>query len=259
MEFQYYAVLIGLLVGGLVGLTGLGGGVLLLPLLILGLRVAPIVAVGSGAAFSALTKIGAAVVHWRQGSVDWRLALAMAVGSVPGALVGVGLVVFLRSRYGDAVNNILATWIGILLVVIPLLMVAQGRIDQPGGSRLRDRLPRWVSPYNGAVFTGLVGGFLVGLTSVGSGSVIMMLLLLFYHRPPIVLIGTDIFHAVILMTVTGLFYLGLGTVDVRLVFWLLVGSVPGVLLGTKLTAVVPAIWLRRVLMVVLLISGALMV
>lgn len=255
MDYSLSAALIGFVVGGLVSLTGLGGGVLLLPLLILGLRVPPIVAVGSDATFMFLTKLGAAMLHWRRGHVDWRLATAMALGSVPGALVGLGFLVLLRSRYGAGVNDILRTLIGVLLVVIPLFMVVQSRVKERGGASLRDRLPHWVNRYSGAVFTGLIGGILVGLTSVGSGSVIMMLLLLFYRRPPAVLVGTDIFHAVILTGVTGLAHLGLGTVDLRLVGWLVVGSMPGVLLGSSLTAFVPAAWLRQALLLLLLVVG----
>jgi uncharacterized membrane protein YfcA len=254
MEYVLYTALIGLLVGSLVSLTGLGGGVLLLPLLILGLQIPPIVAVGSGAVFSALTKIGAAVLHWRRGNVDWELVVYMIWGSVPGALSGVGLLAFLRSRYGEGINDILSTVIGVLLVAIPLLMIVQGPLEE-SRKTFRERLPHWVTRYNGAMFTGFVGGALVGLTSVGSGSVIMMLLLLFYSRKPRVLVGTDIFHAVILMMVTGVAHFGLGTVDIRLVGWLLAGSVPGVFLGSRLIAFFPGRWLRRVLLGILLASG----
>jgi uncharacterized membrane protein YfcA len=258
MDYSLSAAFIGFVVGGLVSLTGIGGGVLLLPMLILGLRVPPIVAVGSDATFMFLTKLGAAILHWRQGHVDWRLAMTMALGSVPGALVGLGILVSLRSHYGEGVNDILRPLIGVLLVVIPLLMLVQNRVEGYRGALLRNHLPGWVNRYNGAIFTGLIGGVLVGLTSVGSGSVIMMLLLLFYHRPPAVLVGTDIFHAVILTGVTGLAHLGLGTVDVGLVGWLLVGSVPGVVLGSRLTVLVPAVRLRQGLLILLFTTGIIM-
>jgi uncharacterized protein len=255
MDYSLAAVLIGFVVGGMVSLSGLGGGVLLLPLLIFGLHVPPIVAVGSGAVFSALTKSGAALLHWRQGHVDWRLAMALALGSVPGALAGMELLTQLHSHYGEGVNDILNTTIGVLLVVIPLLMVLQSRLEENAGTSLRDRLPSWINRYNGAIFSGLIGGTLVGVTSVGSGSVIMMMLLLFYSRPPAVLVGTDIFHAVILTGVAGLAHLGLGTVDLSLVGWLVVGSVPGVMLGSSLATLVPAIWLRQGLLVLLFTTG----
>jgi len=247
--------LIGFVVGALIGLTGLGGGVLLLPLLIYGVQTPPLVAIGSGAAFSALTKVSAAVVHWRQGNVDWALAGAMAVGSVPGALAGVAILGYLRSRYGEGVNDLLMTLIGVLLVTVPLLLVFQHRLERSGGISFREYLPRWLNRYNGAFFIGIEGGLLVGLTSVGAGSVIILLLLLFYRLTPQVLVGTDIVHAVILTGVTGIAHLGLGTVDFGLVGWLIVGSMPGVLIGSALTRVVSGSRIRGVLLVVLLTTG----
>ena len=246
---------IGLLVGTLVGLTGLGGGVLLLPLLIYGLQAPPIVAVGSSAAFSSLTKLSGAVVHWRQGNVDWGLAGALAMGSIPGGLVGVALLAHLRSRFGEGINDLLTTFIGVLLVLVPLLMIFQPRIERCGGLCLRDQLPQWLNRYNGAFFVGIHGGLLVGLTSVGAGSIIILLLLLFYRMTPAALVGTDIVHAVVLTGVTGIAHFGLGTVDLGLVGWLIVGSTPGVLLGSALTKVVPGIWLRWVLIAVLVMTG----
>ena len=258
MDQTLYAVLIGFLVGGLVGLTGLGGGVLMLPLLILGLRVPPLVAIGTDVVCSFFTKIFGAAVHWRRGNVDWRLVWLLARGSIPGAVMGLGVLAYLRAVLGDGVNDILHSLIGVLLLVIPLLMIVQGHSRQQGHG-LRERLPRWVTRTRGALFAGLAGGALVGLTSVGSGSVIMLLLLLFLRRSPRMLVGTDIAHAVILMGVTGLGHLTLGTVDLRLVAALLVGSVPGVLVGSGLSGVFPAELLRRVLLVLLIVAGTYMV
>lgn len=259
MDPQFHIVFIGLLVGVLVGLSGLGGGVLLLPLLILGAGVPPLVAVGSGAVFSALTKIGGSLMHYRRGNVDVKLGLAMSLGSIPAALAGVGLLALLMAEYGEDLNQILGKVIGILLIVIPAIMFLQRRLWEGEDRPLRDQLPRWINRYHGAVVTGLVGGFLVGITSVGSGSVIMVMLLLFYRLAPAVLVGTDIFHAVILTGVAGLAHFWLGTVDLPLVVWLVVGSLPGVVLGTKLTGVVPADWLRRVLLVLIFVTGAVLV
>jgi uncharacterized membrane protein YfcA len=253
-----YIALIGLLVGVLVGLTGLGGGVVLLPLLILVLKVPSLVAVGSGAVFSALTKIGGASLHWRRGNVDLGLALPMAAGSVPGALLGVWGLAILDSRYGDGLNDALTHFIGLLLIIVPVLLLTQNLVMEYREGPFSDYVPGWIQPWHGAVFTGLVGGVLVGMTSVGSGSVIMILLILFYRRKPKVLVGTDIFHAVILTGVAGLGHMKLGTVNYSLVGWLLVGSIPGVLLGSRLTGVVAPARLRQVLLAVLIITGIVM-
>ena len=106
------------------------------------------------------------------------------------------------------------------------------------------------------VVIGLGAGFLVGMTSVGSGSIVMMLLLLFYSYPPKIMVGTDIVHAVLLTGVTSLLHFRLGNVDLSLVGWLLVGSIPGGLIGSYLTPHVPVLWLRRILCTVLLGTGA---
>jgi uncharacterized membrane protein YfcA len=182
----------------------------------------------------------------------------MVLGSVPGALLGVLLLSQLRSQYGDGIDELLTRFIGVLLIVIPVLMMAQEYKLGPRGESTNAKSPVSTKTFLGAVITGLVGGVLVGMTSVGSGSVIMMLLILFYRREPKVLVGTDIFHAVILTGVAGLGHMKLGTVDYSLVGWLLVGSIPGVLVGSRLTDFVAPARLRQVLLAVLIIAGIVM-
>jgi len=123
-------ILVGFFVGTLIGLTGLGGGVLLLPILIFGLRVPAIVAVGSDAVFNFFTKIPASIVHLRKGTVRRKVVLALAVGSVPGSALGVTYLTHLRHLYGNGVNDVIKTAIGILLVFIPMLLMFQTRIEE---------------------------------------------------------------------------------------------------------------------------------
>jgi len=243
---------VGLLVGTLVGLTGLGGGVLLLPILIFGLRVPPIVAVGSDAAFNVLTKTGVGFLHWRHGNVNWRLVSALSLGSVPGALGGVLLLARLRSVYGDAVNDILRTFIGVLLVCVPVLLLA----EEPLEKYFAPWKQSGPTSFAGISAIGLFSGLLVGMTSAGSGSIVMTLLLLWTTYSPTMLVGTDIVHAVVLTGFTSFLHLRLGTVDPTLVFPLLVGSVPGSLMGLRLCTLVPKLWLRRTLYFILLATGA---
>ena len=242
---------IGLLVGTLVGLTGLGGAVLLLPVLIFGLDVSPIVAVGSDAAFSALTKTGAGLLHWRHGNVNWRLVSALALGSIPGAFAGVLLLARLRSVYGSEVNDVLRSFIGVLLVSVPVLVLAAEPLEKYI-SRWKQSRPTSLKAVS---VIGLFSGFLVGMTSVGSGSLIMILLLLLTTYSPTMLVGTDIAHAVVLMGFTSLFHLRLGTVDPTLVFPLLIGSLPGSLIGVRLSTLIPKVWLKRTLCFILLATG----
>jgi len=251
MELVTAKILIGFAVGTLIGLTGLGGGVLLLPILIFGLRVPAIVAVGSDALFNFLTKIPAGILHLRKGTVRKKVVAAMAVGSVPGSLLGVSLLQHLRNVYGGGVNDFIKSAVGLLLVCIPTLLLFQSRIEE----HLAKRKPTLKSLI-GMSFIGLFGGFLVGMTSVGSGSIIMMLLLLFYTYAPKVMVGTDIVHAVILTGVTSLLHARLGNVDIWLVIPLLCGSIPGGILGSHLSTRVPVLWLRRILCAVLLTTGA---
>src|SRR5271166_901768 len=244
-------ILIGFLVGTLIGLTGVGGGVLLLPILIFVLRVPPILAVGSDALFNFVTKIGSAWVHIRKGTVKRRVVMCLASGSVPGSIAGVSLLGHLRTVYGAGVNTFITTAVGILLICVPTLMLFQRRIEE----HVAHRSPTLQS-FVGMSAIGLAGGFLVGMTSVGSGSIIMMLLLLFYSFSPKVMVGTDIVHAVILTGVTSLLHFRLHNIDPYLVGPLVIGSIPGGLFGSHLSTRLPVLWLRRLLCAVLLATGA---
>src|SRR5246127_5165684 len=251
MDLTAAKILVGFFVGTLIGMTGLGGGVLLLPILIFGLRVPAIVAVGSDALFNFFTKIPASILHLKKGTVRRKVVLALSTGSVPGSILGVKLLMHIRHLYGDGVNNFIKMAVGVLLIIIPLLLLLQGRIEERVANR-----PPTMKGFAGMVIIGVVAGFLVGMTSVGSGSIIMMLLLLFYSFPPKVNVGTDIVHAVVLTGVTGFLHFRLGNVDPGLVVTLLIGSIPGGLLGSYLSTRVPVLWLRRILCVLLLITGA---
>lgn len=251
MELIALKILIGLIVGTLIGLTGLGGGVLLLPLLIFGLRVPAIIAVGSDAAFNFLTKIPSSVVHLRKGTVRRKVVIALASGSIPGSILGVRFLQHLRMLYGTGVNDFIKMAVGILLIVVSMLLLLQRRIEAQVANR-----PPTAKSFAGMVVIGLFAGFLVGMTSVGSGSIIMMLLLLFYSYPPKVMVGTDIVHAVLLTGCTSFLHFRLGNVDASLVGYLLIGSIPGGLIGSHLSTHVPVLWLRRILCVILLTTGA---
>src|SRR5579864_3329374 len=246
---------VGLAVGIMVGLTGVGGGALLVPILVLFMRVPPIVAVGTGALFVAATKIGAAWSYHRQGHVEMRLVGRMALGSIPGALLGVGGLALLRAHIGNGVNEILRIMIGTILILTPIIAFLKRYLERKGKKSLRDRLPSYITATNGAVVVGFVGGCLVGMTSMGSGSIIMTLLLLFYSRSVPTLVGTDIAHAAILGAVAGAGHLVLGTVDFRLLAALLLGSIPGAWFAAHMATSVRTLWLRRMLFSVLVVAG----
>jgi uncharacterized protein len=246
-------IAVGLVVGTLVGLTGLGGGMVLLPVLISILGVPPIVAVGSDAVINCVTKIGAGGLHWRQGNVSWPIVLSLAYGSIPGAILGVAVLAWVRASYGDGVNDFLRVAIGALLVLIPIgyLFNLRSPAPQISLSQLHKTKFRF-----GVTLIGFCAGILVGLTSIGSGSVILMLLLVFYGFAPAMMVGTDIIHAVLLAGLTGLMQFKLGNVDLALVLCVLVGSVPGGLLGAYLTNHVSASRLKQILCALLIAVGA---
>jgi uncharacterized protein len=215
------------------------------------LGIPPIVAVGSDAAFGSLTKLGAAFPHWRQRTVNWSLVFSLVLGSIPGAFGGVLFLARLRMVYGNGVNDILKSVIGVLLVFIPLLLLSQGIFRKSTITMSRLMLSSGI----GVSLIGLLAGFLVGVSSVGSGTVVLVLLVLLSHCSPAVLVGTDIVHAVILTGFTSLLYLRLGTVDFGLIMPLLIGSIPGALIGARLGTQLPSPWLKRVLCVTLLAAG----
>ena len=251
MHLALAKVFTGLVVGALVGFTGIGAGVVLLPILIFGFRVPALIAVGSDAVFSSITKLGSGYLHYRQGTVNRSLVAALLTGSVPGAITGVALLAFLRAHYGSGVNEFLKVVTGVLLIAIPRLLLFQGQSRRGNGRLLTESGFR-----PAAISIGLLAGFLVGMTSIGSGTVTMMLLLVMFTLSPVLIVGTDIVHAVVLTGFTSVLHMRLGTVDPVLVGYLLIGSIPGAVLGTRLSNLLPGHWLKRILCCALLVTGA---
>lgn len=245
--------LAGLLVGLLVGMTGMGGGSLMTPLLVLIFGFKPTVAIGTDILHGAIFKSFGAVRHRQLGTVHARLTCWMLLGSAPTSLLGVGLATWLKHRYGDGFEDVAARILGVALIVggISFLIKAfvRGRqtSDAPFLLTNRDRAI--------AVLLGLSGGFIVGLTSVGSGTFFGLVMLLVFPLTAAKIVGTDIFHAAALLWVAGIGHLVAGNVDLTATAWLLVGSVPGVLLGSQVTVKLPDRTLRVGLATVLTLSG----
>ncbi len=256
--------LIGLIIGFLIGLTGMGGGSLMTPVMILIMGVKPVVAVGTDIAYGAITRIFGGVAHWRQGTVHRKTAYLLAVGSVPSTIVGVGLTSAVKERYPDLVNIFLLRAVGVVLIFVAIVMVAQPALRQLAERRrdservdfrdqlmqLGDRKP-WILPLVGAVV-----GFMVGLTSVGSGTLIILSLLFLYPRwESKDLVGTDVFHASMLVSAAGIAQFAAGNVNIGMTASLLIGAIPGVLLGSRLVVRFPDMVLRVGLATVLMVSG----
>jgi uncharacterized membrane protein YfcA len=239
----------GFVVGLLVGLTGMGGGVLMTPLLMLGLGMPATAAVGTDLAYSLFTKIAGSWQHLRQRTVDMALVRTLAMGSVPASIVAVGILAWLQHRQIRGLETTLARTIGGALVVAAALLAWRA---------LSGAMPQ-VHPVEhrriAIIAVGALGGLLVGLTSVGSGSVIMALLVFFVPLEPRTLVGSDVVHGAILVGVAAAGHALLGNVDAGLAAQLLVGSVPGVIIGSRLTLRTPRPLLQAALALLLILSG----
>jgi len=244
----------GLLIGVLVGLTGMGGGSLLTPILILLFGFKPSLAVGTDVLHGAVFKSFGAVRHRRLGTVHARLTLWMFLGSAPLSLVGVQLAEWMEGRYGDDVESVSAKVIGAALVLGGLGFLAKTFIKrgvQPVDAPfLLERRHRVI-----AFALGASGGFIVGLTSVGSGTFFGLVMLLVFPLTAAKIVGTDIFHAAALLWVAGASHLLHGNVDLGAMGSLLIGSIPGVLASSQFTLRVPDRGLRVGLAATLLLSG----
>jgi uncharacterized membrane protein YfcA len=244
----------GLLIGLLVGMTGMGGGSLMTPILILVFGFKPTLAVGTDILHGAVFKTFGAVRHRRLGTVHARMTFWMFLASAPMSLAGVQTAEWLQGRYGNGVESTSAKVIGAALVLGGLGFFAKTFVRrgvQPDNSPFvlanRDRVI--------SVALGGVGGFIVGLTSVGSGTFFALVMLLVFPLTAAKIVGTDIFHAAALLWVAGLAHLIHGNVDLGAMAWLLLGSIPGILLGSQMTVKLPERSLRVALATVLLASG----
>jgi uncharacterized membrane protein YfcA len=240
----------GFAVGVLIGLTGMGGGALMTPFLILVLGTRPVVAVGTDLVYGAITKVVGAILHWRQGTVDLRLALRLAATSVPaGLLAAAALRLFPDAADADrAVKQML----GMALIAVALLLMARirGALPLPLPERWRRALQG-----SGTYVAGAIVGALVGFTSVGSGSLLVPFLVSVFPLAAAQVVGTDVFHAAILVTVTAAAHAQGGTVDWPLAAMLLAGSVPGVAVGSWMTTRLPSRAVRAALAALLLVTG----
>jgi uncharacterized membrane protein YfcA len=246
-------VLAGLLIGTLVGMTGMGGGSLLTPILVLLLGFNPTVAIGTDIAHGAIFKTVGAIRHRGLGNVHARLSGWMFLGSAPASLLGVTLATWLKHRYGDSIDSVSSQVLGAALIFGCVGLAAKMLVrpkevpDRPFLLTNRDRIAGFL--------IGIVGGFVVGLTSVGTGVFFGLTLLVVFPLRAHKVVGTDIFHAAALLYVAGFGHFIAGNVDLGAVGWLLIGSIPGVLLGSQLTLAVNERLLRGVLATVLGLAG----
>ncbi|VAX04058.1 Putative sulfate permease [hydrothermal vent metagenome] len=244
-------------VGLLVGITGVGGGALMTPLLIFGFGISPAVAVGTDLVFAAITKASGVWIHARQSTVDWRVVGRLASGSLPAALLTLAVLGEVDTHSAEA-QGFITTLLGVALMLTAAALLWRSHLSKQPHSHDDDVERKgvvWIT-----VAAGVVLGVLVTLTSVGAGALGAAVLFWLYPRFSAVrVVGTDIAHAVPLTAVAGFGHWQMGSVDTGLLMMLLIGSLPGIYLGSRLSKKIPERWLRPALATLLLVIGFRMV
>jgi uncharacterized membrane protein YfcA len=247
-------ILFGLGVGFLVGLTGMGGGSLMTPLLVLVFGVKPTTAIGTDIAYAAITKTAGGWRHLRLKTVNMPLVYWMAAGSVPMAILGVWVLDLLKRKLGDDLDETVFAILAACLLVVGAATLLRGLFL---AKKIQERDDFEMHPRHkvAAVGIGATTGFVIGLSSAGSGTLIGMMLLTVFRLRPRKVVGTDVVHAAILLWAAGIAHWIGGNVDLVLTANILIGSVPGVIVGSQMSVKWPQGLLRGALGVVLIAAG----
>jgi uncharacterized membrane protein YfcA len=247
-------MLFGFGIGLLVGMTGMGGASLMTPLLILIFGVQPVTAIGTDIFYAAITKTVGGYKHLKLGTVHKGIAFWLAVGSVPSAIAGVWVIELLQRQYGDDLDAVVLGMLGGALLVVGIATLVRS-LFFTGVIQERSAIHLYRRHIIAAIVTGALTGFVIGLTSAGSGTLIAIGLIAIFRLTPQRVVGTDIFHAAILLWAAGIAHWVGGNIDFGLAATILVGSIPGVIVGTNLSVRAPQKFLRYALAVVLCASG----
>ncbi|MFZ5856561.1 MAG: sulfite exporter TauE/SafE family protein [Chloroflexota bacterium] len=240
----------GVIVGFLIGLTGMGGGALMTPFLIVFMKVNPVLAVGTDLTFAAITKIVSGIQHRRENNVSLRAVFWMAIGSLPASFLGAQFILA-QSDNTYLIEEFLPRFLGGVLIVVSLILFA--RVLRWLGPRERVEV-KWPKPW-ALIVIGAIGGALVGMTSIGGGTVIMALLLIFFSIPLNFMVGMDVVHGALLAVLSASNYVLAGKINVELVTLLLIGSLPGTWLGTIVVNRIDLRFVRGLLALLILGAG----
>jgi uncharacterized membrane protein YfcA len=252
MNLQSLYPVVGLIVGLLVGLTGVGGGSLMTPTLVFLFRIPVGIAVGTDLIFASLTKIAGVAAHSARGNVNWRIVTRLGLGSLPASIATILVMGHFKAQ-GKPLDHVVLPVLGVSLVATAAAVMLRKRILAAGNGKFN--LSEKTSN-RAAIFVGLVLGVMVTLTSVGSGAIGVAALMILYPKlRASEVVGSDLAHAIPLVTVAGLGHLQLGNIDYRLLVGLLVGSVPGIYIGSTVSSRLPEVMMRRILAGVLLVMG----
>jgi len=251
---DYLYTLSGFAVGAIVGLTGVGGGSLMTPLLVLVFGVPPATAVGTDLLYAALTKAGGTVAHGQKGHIDWQITRRLALGSIPAAAITL-LVLSQLPKGNNVIGQIISHGLGFALLLTAIAILFGRKLREYAGEHDNSEI-RQHHLAKITITVGAILGVLVTISSVGAGALGVAVLFFLYPKlSPVKIVGSDVAHAVPLTLVAGLGHWLLGGVDWSLLGSLLLGSLPGIWLGTQVSAKVPEHILRRILATMLVLIG----
>ncbi len=256
MEFLLY-ITSGALVGLVIGLTGIGGGSLMTPLLLM-FGIPPHVAVGTDLLYASITKASGVVSHHKQKSIRWEITWLLALGSIPAALI-TGFILYSYFNDFKQYTGVITTSLGVMLIITASMLIFRKKLQVFSQHQADLKQTSWLQKNKAAltVAMGVLLGVFVTLSSVGAGAIGTAILLVLYpHLRSINIIGTDLAHAVPLTMIGGLIHLSLGNVNFSLLGALLIGSIPAIHLGSKLGTKLPESVLRTVLASLLMGLGA---
>lgn len=254
-----FFIVTGATVGFVIGLTGVGGGSLMTPILVLGFHIPPAIAVGTDLLYAAITKSGGVFFHQRQGTVDWKIVTTLGCGSIPASI----LTIFTLSSLSQSEYNpeqLMMATLSLMLIITSVVVFMRNRLL----SRLHHSLASGTGFVSSMVkhrpmitfVSGIALGILVTLSSVGAGAIGSAILFILYPRKPaITIVGTDLAHAIPLTAIAGFGHMQLGSVDIELLAGLLLGGVPAIYLGSLIGKNMPDRFLRPIIATVLLSMG----
>jgi len=252
MSLQSLYPVVGLIVGLVVGLTGVGGGSLMTPILVFLFKIPVDIAVGTDLIFASVTKIFGVTAHSARGNVNWRIVTRVGAGSLPASIATIFVMSQLKA-HGKPLDHIILPVLGVSLVATAAAVMLRKRILSAGGGMFQ---LSETAANRFAIVVGAVLGIMVTLTSVGAGAIGVAALMILYPKiRGAEVVGSDLAHAIPLVTVAGLGHLQLGNIDYRLLVGLLLGSIPGIYIGSTVSSRLPEVMMRRILAGTLLVLG----
>ncbi len=255
MDFLF--ILSGFIVGFIVGMTGVGGGSLMTPILVLGFGIKPAIAVGTDLLYAAITKSGGVFVHHAKGNIQWKIVGLLATGSIPASFISIIIIKELDAA-GINYDKLIMATLSIALILTALFLILRDRLQRISKSEKFDAIKlmhrKWRKPIT--IFAGVLIGTLVTLSSVGAGVIGSAVLFFLYPRlKAIKIVATDIAHAIPITAIAGLGHAHIGTVNYILLGSLLIGSLPGIYLGSHFGTRLPDRVMRPILATILLVIG----